>query len=147
MRLTIAELYLVGVGQALDGRFTVFAAVIIAPLTVMLEAVVLIGGLAVEDAAEPQHADRAAEHDEAEHTEKKELQPLPAARRRRGVFFLSSGEGRWLYIALHDGRGMRFIAQHDLLRLDARPVVFDGMIHGGVLLWGDVTAGQDRLRA
>ena len=42
---------------------------------------------------------------------------------------------------------LRYEAHADLLRLTARPVVFDGMIHGGVLLWGDVTAGQDRPRA
>ena len=80
VRFAVAELDLVGVGQALDGRFAVVVAVVVVVrLAAVLKPAVIVGGVSVEDAAVPQRGDRAAEHDEAEHTEEEYLQSLSAA--------------------------------------------------------------------
>ena len=115
--LVVAELDLIGVGQALDGRFAMLAVVVIIFVMALLEIIVVIGPVIVERAAEPQRRDDAADDEQPKHAEKEDFKSFPLFARR--VLFRLSGQRCRLHVALHDGRDGRFIAQHDLLRLAA----------------------------
>ncbi len=117
MALVVAELDLIGVGQALDGRFAMLAVVVIIFVMALLEIIVVIGPVIVERAAEPQRRDDAADDEQPKHAEKEDFKSFPLFARR--VLFRLSGQRCRLHVALHDGRDGRFIAQHDLLRLAA----------------------------
>ena len=73
----VAELDLIGVGQALDGRFAMLAVVVIILVMALLKIIVVIGTVIVERAAEPQRRDDAADDEQPEHAEKEDLKPFP----------------------------------------------------------------------
>lgn len=76
MALVVAELDLIGVGQALDGRFAMLAVVVIILVMALLKIIVVIGTVIVERAAEPQRRDDAVDEEKAEHAERKILSPF-----------------------------------------------------------------------
>ena len=68
--LIVAELDLIGVGQALDSRFAMLAVIVIILVVALLKIIVV-------RAAEPQRRDDAADEEKAEHAEKEDLKPFP----------------------------------------------------------------------
>ena len=122
----VAELDLIGVGQALDGRFAMLAVVVIILVMALLKIIVVIGTVIVERAAEPQRRDDAADDEQPEHAEKEDFKSFPLFTRR--VLFRLSGQRCRLHVALHNGRDRRFIAQYDLARLIALPALGDILI-------------------
>ena len=75
--LVVAELDLIGVGQALDGRFAMLAVVVIIFVMALLEIIVVIGTVIVERAAEPQRRDDAADDEQPEYAEKEDFESFP----------------------------------------------------------------------
>ena len=121
--LVVAELDLIGVGQTLDGRFAAVRGVGIAAAVVaaVFKVVVVIAAVAAERAAEPQRCDDTADDEQPEHAEKEDLESFSLLARR--ILFRLSGQRHGLDIALYDGLDGRFIAQHDLARIIALPVL------------------------